>query len=203
MLDWLKNINRDYPDFWKVYLSRMEKKSSRYVVLSTQTTGLDYKKDVILSIGAFAIENDSIRIGDSYEVVLLQYVYNHDHGLSNEFIIESHQPKELEPKAIQEFVEYLGNATIIGHRVDFDVEIINEALEKMQCGRLRNEALDIEVMYRKWKEVTGEKHFSLEELSGAFKIPATDRVSASEDAYTIGLLFLKLKSRLGINKFQK
>ena len=203
MLDWIKNINRDYPDFWKVYLSRMEKKSSRFVVLSTETTGLDYKKDVILSIGAFAIENDSILIGDSYEVVLLQYVYNHDNGLSNEFIIESKQPKQLEPKAIQEFVEYLGNATLIGHRIDFDVEIINEALEKMHCGRLRNEALDIEVMYRKWKELTGEKHFSLEELSAVFKIPATDRVSASEDAYTIGLLFLKLKSRLGIEKFQK
>lgn len=199
MLDWLKNINKDYPEFWKEYLSKFEKKSNRFVVLSTETTGLDANKDVILSIGAIAIENNSILIGDTFEVVLLQYVYNHDHGISNEFIIESKQPKSLEPQAIQAFVEYLGNAVIIGHRVDFDVEIINNALEKLKCGRIKNEALDIEVMYRKWKEVSDDKEFSLDELSNLFKIETSDRVSASEDAYTIALLFLKLKSRLGIN----
>ena len=203
MLDWIKNINKDYPDFWKVYLAKNEKKSSRFVVLSLQTSGLDYKKDVILSMGAMAIENDTIKIGDSYEVVLLQYVFNHDNGLSNEFIIESKQPKMLEPQAVQEFVDFIGNATLIGHRIDFDVEILNVALEKLHCGRLKNEALDIEVMYRKWKELKDDKHFSLDDLTAAFKIPATDRVSASEDAYTIGLLFLKLKSRLGIRKFHQ
>jgi len=198
MLDWLKNINKEYPDFWKVYLSRFDKKPSRFVVLSMETTGLDYKKDVILSISAFAIINDTILIGDSFEVVLLQYVYNHDNGISNEFIIESKQPKSLEPQAIQAFIDYLGNATLIGHRIDFDVEIINEALEKLGCGRLKNEALDIEVMYRKWKDLGDDKHFNLAELSTLFKIPETDRVSSTEDAYTIGLLFLKLKSRLGL-----
>lgn len=199
MLDWLKNINKDYPEFWKEYLSKFEKKSDRFVVLSTETTGLDANKDVILSIGAIGIKNSNILISDTFEVVLLQYVYNHDHGISNEFIIESKQPKSLEPQAIQAFIEYLGNAIIIGHRVDFDLEIINNALEKLKCGRIRNEALDIEVMYRKWKEVNDDKEFSLDELSKLFKIETSDRVSASEDAYTIALLFLKLKSRLGIN----
>jgi DNA polymerase-3 subunit epsilon len=198
MLDWLININKDFPDFWKVYLSKFEKKTTRFVVLSTETTGLDYKKDVILAISAFAIVDNTIYIGDSFELVLLQYIYNHDNGLSNEFIIESKQPKSLEPQAIQAFVDYLGNATLVGHRVNFDVEMINVALEKMQCGRLKNEALDIEVMYRKWKELTDSKNFSIEELASLFKIPTTDRISASEDAYTIALLFLKMKSRLGL-----
>lgn len=198
MLDWLKNINKDYPEFWKSYLAKFDKKPARYVILSTQTTGLDYKKDVILAISALAIVDDTIRIGDSFEVVLLQYVYNHDNGLSNEFIVESKQPKLMEPQAIQQFVDYLGNAILIGHRINFDLEIINEALEKLHCGRLKNEALDIEVMYRKWKDITGEKNFSIEELGTIFKIPQSDRVSSAEDAYTIGLLFLKLKSRLGL-----
>lgn len=199
MLDWLKNISKDYPDFWKEYLSKFENKSNRFVTLSTETTGLNTDSDVILSIGAIAIEDNNIIIGDTFEVVLLQYVYNHDHGISNEFIIESKQPKSLEPQAIQGFIEYLGNAVLIGHRIDFDVEIINNALEKLKCGRIKNEALDIEVMYRKWKELSDSKEFSLDELSDIFKIEKSDRISASEDAYTIALLFLKLKSRLGIN----
>ncbi|WP_298151908.1 exonuclease domain-containing protein [Flavobacterium sp.] len=198
MLDWLKNINKEYPDFWKVYLSKFDRRSPRFVALSTTTTGLDYKKDVILSISAFGIVNDEVLIGDSYEIVLLQYVYNHDHQLSNEFIVESKQAKSLEPEGIKKFVEFLGNATLIGHRINFDVEMINEALERIHCGRLKNEALDIEVMYRKWKDLNDDKHFTLPEINTLLKMPATDRNSSSEDAYAIALIFLKLKAKLGI-----
>ncbi|AWA30614.1 DNA polymerase III subunit epsilon [Flavobacterium magnum] len=198
MLDWLKNINKDYPDFWKAYLSKFDRRSPRFVALSITTTGHDYKKDVILSISGFGILNDEIIIGDSYEVVLLQYVYNHDHQLSNEFIVESRQPKALEPDGIKAFVDYIGNATLVGHRVNFDVEMINEALEKLHCGRLKNEALDIEIMYQKWKDLNDDKHFTLAELSSLLKMPAIEKVSASEDAYAIALMFLKLKSRLGL-----
>jgi DNA polymerase-3 subunit epsilon len=52
-------------------------------------------------------------------------------------------------------------------------------------------------MYRKLHDITN-KQFSLDELSDIYKIPKSDRNSASEDAYKIALLFLKLKSRLGI-----
>ena len=37
MLDWLKNINKEYPEFWKNYISKFDEKSSRFVVLSTET----------------------------------------------------------------------------------------------------------------------------------------------------------------------
>ena len=40
MLDRIKNINKEYPEFWKTYLSKFDKKSNRFVVLSTETTGL-------------------------------------------------------------------------------------------------------------------------------------------------------------------
>lgn len=197
MLDWLKNINKDYPDFWKTYLSKFEEKPNRFVVFSTETSGLNRNKDVILSIGSFAIVNDSILIGDSFEVVLLQYIYLHDNGLSNEFIVESKMRKLSEADAIQAFIDYIGNAVLIGHHIDFDIEMINASLERLGCGRLKNEALDIDVMYRKLKDIN-DKQFSLDELSDIFKMPKTYRNTPSEDAYTIALLFLKLKSRLGI-----
>jgi DNA polymerase-3 subunit epsilon len=196
MLDWIKNINKEYPDFWKLYLSKFESKSNRYVVLSTETTGLNPKKDVILSFGAIAVENDIVKIGDNFEVVILQYKYLHDNGLSNEFLIESALPKMAEPNAIQSLVEYIGNATLVGHRIYFDIEMINDVLEKMECGKLKNEALDIEIMHQKLLDITN-KSFSLEDLIKTYKIPLNERNSASDDAYSIALLFLKLKSRLG------
>ncbi|WP_281322113.1 3'-5' exonuclease [Flavobacterium aestivum] len=197
MLDWLKNINKEYPDFWKTYLSKFEEKPNRFVVFTTETTGLNPYKDVILSIGSFAIVKNSIHIGDSFETVLLQYKYLHDNGLSNEFIIESRMKKLSEPDAIQAFIDYIGNSVLIGHHIDFDVEMINVSLERLGCGRLKNEALDIDVMYRKLIDAN-DKQFSLDELSDIFKLPKTYRNTPSEDAYTMALLFLKLKSRLGI-----
>jgi DNA polymerase-3 subunit epsilon len=197
MLDWLKNINKEHPEFWKTYLSKFDKKSNRYVVLSTETTGLNPKKDVILSFGAVCVVNDNILIGDVFEVVIPQYKFLHDNGLSDDFLLESSQPKLSEIQAIEMFINFIGNATLVGHRIHFDIEMINEVLEKYSCGRLKNEALDIEVMYKKLHDIN-DKNFSLDELSHLFKIAKTERISTTDDAYTIALLFLKLKSRLGL-----
>ena len=196
MIDWIKNINKEYPVFWKSYLTKFEGKSNRYVVLSTETTGLNPKKDVILSFGAVAVVNDIIRIGDNFEVVILQYKYLHENGLSNEFLIESKLSKLAEPQAMQALVEYIGNAVLVGHRIHFDIEMINDVLEKMECGKLKNEALDIEIMHQKLMDITN-KSFSLEDLVKHYKLPLNEKNSASDDAYSIALLFLKLKSRLG------
>ena len=196
MIDWIKNINKEYPDFWKSYLAKFETKSNRYVVLSTETTGLNPKKDVILSFGAVAVVNDVIRIGDNFEVVILQYKYLHENGLSNEFLIESKLAKLAEPQAIQALVDYIGNAVLVGHRIHFDIVMINDVLEKMDCGKLKNEALDVEIMHQKLLDITN-KSFSLEDLVKYYKLPLNERNSASDDAYSISLLFVKLKVRLG------
>lgn len=197
MLDWLKNINKEYPQFWKDYLTKFDTKSDRYVILSTETSGLNPKKDVIMSFGGIAVVENSIVISDTFEVAIPQYKYLHDNGITNDFLMESNQPKLVEAQAIEKLVEYIGNATLVGHRIHFDVEMINEALEKIACGRIKNEALDIEVMYKKLEDIN-DKNFSLDELSNLFKLPAAERISTSDDAFNIALLFLKLKSRLGI-----
>jgi DNA polymerase-3 subunit epsilon len=150
-----------------------------------------------MSFGAIGIENDSIIISDTFEVAIPQYKFLHDNGITNDFLMESNQPKLVEEQAIQKLIEYIGNATLVGHRIHFDVEMINEALEKIGCGRLKNEALDIEVMYKKLNDIN-DKNFSLDQLSATFKLPAAERVSTTDDAFTIALLFLRLKSRLGL-----
>ncbi|MBP6424712.1 MAG: 3'-5' exonuclease [Flavobacterium sp.] len=197
MLDWLKNITKEHPEFYKDYLSKFEKKSNRYVVLSTEKTGLNPNKDVVLSFGCFGVINDSLLIGDNFEVVILQYKFFHDNGLSNEFIVESKLEKLGEPEALQALLKYIGNATLVGYRIDTDVEIINAALEKQDCGRLKNEPLDLEIMHRRLHDIN-DKQFTLDELCTLYKVPISDRNSASEEAYKMGLLFLKLKSRLGL-----
>lgn len=197
MLDWLKHINKEYPQFWKDYQGKFDKKSNRFVVLSTETSGLNPKKDVIMSFGAIGIVNDNIIIADAFEVAIPQYKFLHDNGITNDFILESNLPKLVEAQAVEKLIDFIGNATLVGHRIHFDVEMINEALEKISCGRIKNEALDIEVMYKKLHDIN-DKNFSLDELSTLFKLPQAERISTTDDAFTIAILFLRLKSRLGI-----
>jgi DNA polymerase-3 subunit epsilon len=195
MLDWLKNITNNYPEFWKNYLSSFDAKTDRIIVLSTETTGLNPKNDVILSFGAIGILNNQIIISDSFEVAIPQYKFLHDNGITNDFLMESAIPKLVEAQAIENLINFIGNSSLVGHRIYFDLEMINEALEKIGCGRIKNEALDIEVMHKRFID-TNDKSFSLEELASIFKIKRTERISASDDAFTIAILFLRLKARL-------
>jgi len=43
----------------------------------------------------------------------------------------------------------------------------------MDCGRLKNEALDIEIMQQKLQDNT-DKHFTIEELCNIYKLKQTD-----------------------------
>ncbi|MDD3004088.1 3'-5' exonuclease [Flavobacterium sp.] len=197
MLNWLKN--KKHPEFWTNYLNEYENAKHRYVIISVESSGTNPYKDVMLSIGAVGIEKNELCIKDSFEIVFLQYIFNHDNGFSNEFIIESKMPKFIESEGIQRLIKYLKNATIIGHRVDIAIEMINVALEKLDCGKLKNQALDLEIMFRKWKEYSDDKRFSIEEIAHALKIPHENSDLSIEKAYTMGLSFLKLKKYLDIH----
>ena len=196
MLDWIKNIGGNYPDFYKNYLSKFDKKTNRFVVLSIETSGLNKNTDQILSIGAIAVVNNNIIVGDSFETALVKFVQINKDNLK-EVEYERKVSESVVPAAIESFLEYIQNATLVGHRVAFDVDILNEYLEKLKCGRLKNEALDVEVMYKKVEDIN-DKQFSLDELLKKFKVEKSERYSASEDAFSIALLFLKLKYKLKI-----
>ena len=198
MIDWIKNISKNYPEFWKNYLESFHEKPTRIVSLSIEATGSNPSKDYILSIGAISIVDNRLLIEDSFEVNILQNLPDSDEALSNNFSLASTRPKITENAGIERFVNYLSNAIIVGHRINFDIDIINAALHKLDCGKLKNEIFDIEAMYRKHKELVEYKNISLDDLSEEFKIPKSDRISSIEDAYTIALIFIKLKNKLGL-----
>jgi DNA polymerase III subunit epsilon len=197
MFDWLKSLVKEYPDFWKEYLSKFDKKSKRFVAISCESSGLNPDIDVIFSLACIAIEDNGIVVQDSIELGLLQNLGSISKEKRNAFLRTNLKSKLTEPEAIKLFIDYLGNAVLVGHRIYNDVEMINKALHQMDCGRLKNEALDIEVMENKLQD-TSDKLFTLEELAEIHKIPKSERYSSSDDAYTIALLFLKLKSKLDI-----
>ncbi len=175
MLDWIKNINKPTPTFWLEYIAKFSQKSTRYVVISTQSTGINPKNDTLISIGAITIIDNQIVVKDSFELSL-------NDSTTYEILIEK-------------FINYIQNSILIGHKIYIDIEIINEALSKLNCGRLKNEALDIEVMHKKWNDLS-DKSVSLNEILSSYNITPQERTNSMEDAFSIALLFLKLRKKL-------
>lgn len=196
MIDWLKIITQNYPEFWKMYLKNYSSKSNRYVIFTLETTGLNTEKDVILSISAIASIDNKVIMEDQFEVAIDQKNYFIQNKLLHSKA-ENLQQEMTEEAAMEAFVNFVGDATLIGHRVNFDIEIINHALNKMGCGNLKNEALDIEIMHQKNMDLI-DVHFAINDLAKFYKIPIPEKSSISSDTFILSILFLKLKQKLGI-----
>lgn len=200
-LNWFNKIIKEHPKFWETYLTYFEEnqsKEKRYVVFDCETTGLDHKSDRILSIGAVAIQHNEIIVNDYLEVFLHQEVFKAETVLIHGILREGKEEKIVEAEAVIRFLEFVKDATLVGHHVDFDIEMINQSLARLDLGKLKNQSMDTDIMYQKLKYLPYEQHTSLDELCTIYKIKKSDRHTASGDAFITALLFLKLKRKLEI-----
>lgn len=198
--DWLTGGNT--PQFWKNYTSLFDKDESkgarRYVVFDMETTGLDYKEDVILSIGAIGVANNAVEVGDFLEVFIRQEKFTPRSVALADEINETGHEKIVEAEALIQFLTFIKDATLVSHNINLDVEMLNQALKRLDLGRIRNPLMDTNVLYQRWKDLPDEKQLSLDELCTALKVRKSDRHTASGNAYITAIVFLKLKNKLGI-----
>src|SRR5690242_6420156 len=88
----------------------------RFVVLDSETTGLDPRKDRLVTIGAVAVRSGEIILEDQFEA-LLKVAYNTSavtvHGVTREESLHGIE----EPEALEQFLTYLQDGVIVGHHI--------------------------------------------------------------------------------------
>lgn len=197
--DWLTGSN--LPQFWKNYLSFFESDDKqsvkRYVVFDMEASGLDWREDVILSIGGIAVVDDAIEVGDFLEVYIKQDRFTAQ-STALGVIKDQNREKFVEAEAMIRFLNFIKGSTLVSHNINLDVEMINQALKRLDLGRLKNDIMDTNVLYQKWKGLDENHKASLDEVCDSLKIKKAERYTAAGNAYTTALIFLKLKRRLGI-----
>ena len=207
MMKFLKKSKpRSYPKYWKNYERFFEQKlpktisENRFVVLDTETTGFDFKKDRVLSIGAVSVQSNAIAVQDSFEVYLKQQTFNPKtveiHGLLKEGKLEKVEAEE----GIKRLLKYLDNSVIVAHHAYFDIMMLNKMLERHGLPNLKNKVLDTGVLHQRTRLssnlIDNKKVFTLDELTELLNISKKDRHTASGDAYITAIAFLKILQRL-------
>jgi DNA polymerase III subunit epsilon len=169
----------------------------RFVALDTETTGLDPRRDRIITIGAVAVCGGEILLEDSFEA-LLKIAYNNAsvtvHGITRDEAIGGMEEKE----ALSLFLDYLRDGVIVGHHIGHDIEALNCACERHFGGRLHNRSLDtmdLTLHLNDGGAFAGRpmaEGFSLDGLCQMFGVTAHDRHTAGGDAFLTAQIFLRL-----------
>ena len=169
----------------------------RFVVVDTETTGLDPRHDRLITIGAVAVRHGEILLEDAFEV-MLKLAYNRSsvtvHGITRDQALNGME----ESAALALFLAYLRDGIIVGHHIGHDVQILNRACERHFNLTLRNRWLDTMDLTLHLKDDGAfsdrpiAEGFSLDALCDMFGVVPHDRHTAGGDAFLTALIFLRL-----------
>ncbi|MFA6788098.1 MAG: 3'-5' exonuclease [Arcobacteraceae bacterium] len=168
-----------------------------YVCLDCETTGLNPRKDEILSIGAVIIKENKILMSKTLNIFVKPSKN------VNEASIKIHQirPIDLEDavtpqEAIFELLEFIGNRPVVGYYVKFDMAMINKYTKQLLGIKLPNRTIEVSSMYYRTRPKNSEYQFidlKFDTIMKTLNIPELGKHDALNDAIMTSMMFLKLK----------
>jgi DNA polymerase-3 subunit epsilon len=219
-MSWIKKIFRIKPVYpatlyWQEYAHHFDQpapkkqlfRAKRLVVLDTETTGLDPASDRLLSIGAVAVSDQQIFIGDRFEAFFCNdglYLSKERESVSVHGILHKHSSHLPDnQKILIELLAYLKDSIIVGHHIAFDFAMLNNAFQTQLGGSLQNQVLDTAHLaqrlaspFQTYPVAQEAGQYRLDELCKVYRIPVEGRHTASGDAMLTALLLVKLLGRL-------
>ena len=165
----------------------------REISFDTETTGLNPRGgDRLVEIGGVELLNH-IPTGNSYHVYInpqrdMPEEAFRVHGLSEEFLAD----KPLFEQVADEFLEFVGDATLVIHNAAFDMGFINFELEKVGRRTIPNSQVIDTLEIARRKHPTGPN--SLDALCSRYGIDNSRRVKhgALLDAEILAEVYLEM-----------
>ena len=98
---------------------------------------------------------------------------------------------------IEEFLEYIGNRTLVGYFLEFDIAMINKYLKPKLGIKLPNKTLEVSEIYHDYKiDVIPQSYIDLRfnTIMEDLEIPSLGKHDAYNDALMTSMIFIKLKN---------
>lgn len=169
---------------------------AREIVLDTETTGLSHKDGHrIIEIACVEVD-EAMPTGRHFHVYIdperpIDPEAERVHGISNAFL--EGKPKFADVEIVDEFLKFVGDATLVAHNAGFDRGFINAELERCGLAALP-ESRWVDTLSMAQKKFPG-MYNSLDALCKRFKISlaARDKHGALIDASLLASVYLELQ----------
>jgi DNA polymerase-3 subunit epsilon len=171
-------------------------RQQRFVVLDLETSGLNMRRDQVLSIGAVVIENGAIDLSRQFECTLQR----EGHRASASTLIHGIAPSEIangvEPvEALLNFMEFVGDSPLLAFHAEFDQRMLARALKQSLGYRLRHAFFDVAEIAPLVCPQAKLNHAGLDDWTRHFGLQVQQRHHASADALATAELALILFSK--------
>ena len=170
-----------------------------YVIFDLETTGLYADRgDSIIEIGAVKMKNGEII--DEFNLLVnpgrkLDSKITEITGISDDMLVG----KKKEKDAVIEFIDWVGDLTLVAHNAKFDISFINRAYREYDLGELKNHLIDTLGLSRYLE--SNHRYHNLATLVKRYNIEwdEDNHHRASYDAKGTALIFYKMLKKLELN----
>ncbi|MFP4332183.1 MAG: 3'-5' exonuclease [Campylobacterales bacterium] len=168
------------------------------VSFDCETTGLDRKKDELITIGAVKIKDNKILSSQKLEITI-----NPNKEISKESI-KIHHIRSCDvafgvsaEEGVRKFIEFAGNRPLLGYFVEFDISMVNRVFKRLSGVSLPNRSIEVSALYYDKKEKLipqGNIDLSYDKIINDLKLPTLGQHSAINDAIMNALIYIKLNN---------
>ena len=177
------------------------------VALDCETTGLDRRRDEIISIGAVRIAGSRVLTSERLELL----VRPEKRQISAE-AVKVHRLREqdvaqgITPEAaMAQLMRFIGSRPLVGYYLEFDVAMLNRVVWPMLGLRLPQPKIEVSALYYEWKNrqlpahERGNRNVDLRfaTMLTELELPQYEAHDAMNDAVMAALAFTKLRRLLG------
>jgi DNA polymerase-3 subunit epsilon len=183
-------------------LSAQALREQRVVVLDLETSGLNMRRDQVLSIGAVVIDNGAIDLSQQFECTLQHLGHQASastliHGIAPSEIANGVDPAE----ALLSFMEFVGDSPLLAFHAEFDQRMLARALKQTLGYRLQHRFFDVAELAPLLCPQANIRHGGLDDWTQYFGLQVHQRHHASADAMVTAELALILFSKARQQQF--
>lgn len=171
-----------------------------FVVLDTETTGLNPQRDRILSLGIVPVRDARIRVRECREWFLAQEVFDGESVPIHGILREGPNARLPEREVLEGLRERLEGTIVVGHHVAFDRAMLQAAYARWELPPPDQPFVDTEALYRhtliKSPLLRRKERYTLDDLASRYGISCKDRHTALGDAQITAYALLHILEAL-------
>jgi DNA polymerase-3 subunit epsilon len=181
--------------------------ANEWVALDCETTGLNVRKDEIISIGAVRIVGNRIMTSERLELLVRP-----ERGVSAESVrIHRLRDRDLAQglpidDAVKQLMRFIGSRPLVGYYLEFDMSMLHRVIWPILGQGLPQPKIEVSSLYYEYKfkqlppyrqQAYAEIDLSFASLMTDLGLPLREAHDALNDAVMAALAFIKLRQLLG------